>query len=197
MDYIYGAVFSDNTVKFGRSVDVWKRLYSHDSDGKRFGRSLTSCFISTVFDSVRCERSILQTASDMLVAVSRESFHIKSISDVGEVFQASRIPFIFCEMGAEKFGPVIGQNSFSTDFDLVSNGGGFAKKATKKNRVEARILNVVGTYNGAVTGAILKNKLQNYPFDYVMEALDGMVDRGEIIKVENPASKCGFMYKKP
>ena len=59
MDYVYAAVFSDGTVKFGRSVDVWKRLYALDAEGCRFDNIMTCCFISTVFDAVKVERDLL------------------------------------------------------------------------------------------------------------------------------------------
>lgn len=197
MDYVYCAVFSDKTAKFGRSVDLWKRLYAHDSDGKRFGRTLRSCFISPVFDSVRDERNLLEIAAEMLPAVSRESFLVDNVSDVGDVFQAAKVPYIFCEMSDVAFGPVIGQNSFSTDFDMVAGSGGTFTRATRKDRLESRIMKLIDTYSGAVTRSIFKNVLLNYPDDYVSEVLDDMMARGEIVKIAHQRSKCGFRYERP
>lgn len=194
MDYIYCAVFSDATVKFGRSVDVWKRLYSLDAESKRFGNSVKHCFLSTVFDSVRDERNLLEHAGEMLEVVSRESFKAESTASVAEVYHAARVPFMFCEMSDVAFGPMITKNSFSTNFDMASDKGGFISKPTRKDRVEARILKLIDTYSGPVTRSIFKNRLLNYPDFYVDEALSDMIGRGILSKEPHPTSQCGFKY---
>lgn len=196
MDYIYCAIFSDGTAKFGRSTDAWKRLYAHDSDAKRFGRVLSSCFISTVSDSVRDERNLLECAGLKLEFVSRESFKISGPEDAAEIFHDARVPYMFCEMSRGAFGPVITQNSFSTKFDMALGGGGTVGKPSRQERIQVRILKLIDTYSGAVTRAIFKNKLLNYSDDCVTEALDMMVSNGSIVKVPHSGSQCGFRYER-
>lgn len=196
MDYIYCAVFSDGTAKFGRSVDVWKRLYALDSEGKRFGRVLKSCFLSTVFDSVRDERNLLECAGESLEVVSRESFKVNGPADASEVFHAAKVPYLFCEMSDGSFGPMITQNSFSPDFSMATGEGGHIGRPSRKDRVEARILKLIDTYSGPVTRSIFKNRLLNYSDDYVNEAIADMTDRGVIVAKPHAQSQCGFKYER-
>jgi hypothetical protein len=196
MEYIYCAIFSDGTAKFGRSVDVWKRLYSLDAEGKRFGRILRSCLLSTVFDGVRDERNILECAAEMLDPVSRESFKAENPQHAAEVFNAARVPYLFCEMSNGAFGPVLTQNSFSPDFSKTTSEGGHIGKPTRKDRVKARILKVIDTYNGPVTRSIFKNRLLNYSDDYVGEVIEEMKADGVIRALEYEKSQCGYKYER-
>lgn len=195
MDYIYCAVFTDNTAKFGRSVDVWKRLYALDAEGRKFGSRVSSTFISTVSDGVRCEREILTAAAELLEPVSRESFMSGSLADVVSVYDTVRLPYIFCAMGTETFGPAIGPNSFSPDFSLIEEGGGAGSKPTRNDRARNRVLKLFDTYSGSITRSIFKNRLLNYPDEMIDGVLEEMISDGSIVKIPYDKSQCGFRYE--
>lgn len=175
MDYVYGIMFSDNTAKFGRSVDLWNRLYSFDSEAKRYGARIVACLISTVSDGVKHERQLLDAASSMLEHKSRESFTASSILAVSQVFDDCRIPYMACKVGESPFGPVIDSNSFSPDLSLFEKGDAVGVKASRDERIKRRILRAVDTYSGPVTDSIIRNRLLNYSHEEIQQVLDGMV----------------------
>lgn len=197
MDYVYCVVFSDNTAKFGRSTDVWNRICSLDAEGKRFGRTPSACFVSTVFDGVRAERDVLRAAEDMLTQTSKESFIINGASCVARVLEAARIPYIFCHMMKDRFGMELSSNSFSTNFDLVIVDRHSHKEKGRKGRLKARILKVVSGYNGNVTKSILSNKIPTYNSELMDEVLLEMIEDGSLVREENLLSRCGWSYKTP
>lgn len=182
MEYVYAAIFTDNTVKFGRSTDVWSRLYAYNAESVRHQNRLVACFISTVFDSVDVERELIKCAVNLgMDMTSREGFSYNKLTDVRDVFRTIRLPYIFCEMSRDGFGPVLAKNSFSTDFDKVDLEFS-SNDVSRQSRIEARVVNLVKTYSGPVTPSILRNRLLNYPIEEVMSVVDAMVKKNTVIR---------------
>lgn len=183
MDYIYAAITSDGIVKVGRSTDVWTRLYALDSESKRYGVSVDYCLISTVFDSVRVERELLDVFRGSMDSVSRESFKFDEYEDIFHAFNLARVPFLLCEMSSDKFGPVLAKDSFSPTTDNMAKGR-LKDVLSQSERIERRIIKVAETYSGKYTNAIIKNRTSYYDFKVVMNIVDDMVKRGALIRHE-------------
>lgn len=180
MDYVYGVLFTDGTAKFGRSTDLWKRLYAYDSEGKRQGNSLTSILFCPVIDGVKSERKLLVSASEMLEQKGRESFDAGSLEKVADVFDDCGVPYVACKMRGVPFGPELSIESFSPDLAKFNHVDMKSSSASRKDRIKIRILKAIDNYSGPVTESIIKNRLLNYPIQESMRVVEDMIEEGVI-----------------
>lgn len=184
MDYVYSAYFSDKTVKFGRTTNVYKRMLAHDADAKKFGIALVLIAFTPVADGVREERLLHTAASEILRNKTKETFQCDGPADMMAVFESVRLPYVLCRMSTEQFGPVIEINSFSPQAGNINLETPVARDGVRKARIEKRILKTVDTYSGSVTKAILTNRILNYPADAVESVLLDMIADGIIVNKE-------------
>jgi len=96
--YIYGVVFTNKIVKFGRASDIMRRVREHKTNAKQHDVGVVRVFVSTVLDDVREEARILDYADSRLESVSQESFKIESVDDVAEVFRDARMAFTLMKL---------------------------------------------------------------------------------------------------
>lgn len=127
MAYVYAVVFDGNIVKFGRSIDPWKRISNHVSDGKRYDQSAILAFVSQVQDCVKAESELIVEASWVMDEISQESFKFKEISEIASCFRAIRLEYMVFKVANDPYRLSVYPDTFKFDdsnftkADLVSD----------------------------------------------------------------------------
>lgn len=120
MAYVYAVVFEGNIVKFGRSVDPYKRVGDHVTDGRRYGKRATLAMISYAANDVMAERDILDETIGHLKSVSQESFEFGKLSEVFMCFTRARLDPMVFSVGDKPYRLMVDRGTFRFDPDCVS-----------------------------------------------------------------------------
>jgi len=190
MNALYAILFSNQTLKVGKTSNLSARINQHKGSAKSMGQDIVQIWVTPypVEGVDSAENELISIASDKLEKITKEFFRCKSEKEAVEVIKLSAEKLIKCESVSMKKG-----NLF-IEIDQTCRDKTIGVKIKDFDSKVERLYRTVEKFGDhGVSAGILRNRRRDLSNEFFIDAIERLKASGLISEVTKRNETNGIM----